>query len=163
MNLLDPISDLSVVKRVLDLSSVRFDSFPSLKDLAELIREVRGEHKFALYQKDPLWVSTKVPGMPAILEALCEHFSRGTIDREYVKNMIEFSGFNLDQLWAIYEAWYDNKLHPLVANYKSDPARLVAYLAAKVASTKPAIEPESAIPDQSSQYSELLPDQRELF
>lgn len=99
----------------------RFDVFPSLRELQTLIEDLRPADNLKFIQPEKSWVSERAPGIPAVLEAICEHFMQGTIDKPYVARMIRYSGYPLDDLWEIYCEWVEGRLHPLCLEYKNKP------------------------------------------
>lgn len=143
---------MNLAKRVLEEASSSCDAFPSLNELIEIMNNMREVRP--IYAKDKDWESTKVPGISAVLECICEHIARGTSEDPHVRKMVVFTGLSPKDIWEIFDAWYEGKLHEKAKAYKMDSRGLANYLF----STKPWGAPGSESPDQSSSYSESAQD-----
>lgn len=129
-----PIEAIAFVKEVLSGLPRKFDSFPSMRELDDVVEErYFFKRKTERKAKATEWVSIKAPGMPASVEALCIMI-RDNVEHG-IKAGLFFTGLTAEELWDIYLEWVEGRVHSKLEGF-TDPQ--ISWICNKISSNKTA-------------------------
>lgn len=95
---------------------------PSISQLLDTAANLSIKKKFQKpYVAPPIdsaWISTRCPGIPSSIEALCLLVEQGKAEQKGWKYGLEFTGLTDESIWQIYEHWTLGRIHPMLKDYR---------------------------------------------
>ena len=99
----------------------KFDNFPTLKEVLGVIEEKRSNITRAPEPPQEEWVSRQAPGTPAEIEALCLMYKNDKHDTGAFQYGLTYCGLSPSDMFEVYEAWLERRVHPLAKKYVRHP------------------------------------------
>ena len=103
---------METAKKVCKRTPIKFDHFPSLRELDELIYQCNLERPQSATRYEP-FISKRAPGTPACLEALFRMIEDGNTENGAFQWGMQYCGFKTDkELFDSYELWCKGEADP---------------------------------------------------
>lgn len=97
--------------KICAVSPTRFNSFPSLRQLEDMIREFKIPVPPPKRYDHRPWVSTRAPGTPPHMEALFLMIEQGKTKTGAFTMKLKNVRMTEDVVWACYEEWSHGRVH----------------------------------------------------
>jgi len=100
-----------VCEKVLLVAPDRFNTFPTLKQIEDLIREFKTPTMPAQRFDRSQWYSTRARGTPAHMEAIFIMIENNKTETGAFRMKFKSVGMSEELLWECYEAWFKGQVH----------------------------------------------------
>lgn len=134
VSLLQRECDLSQVKQVCDRIPLKFDLFPSMREISEVIADIKRYGTPNPYKKEIRWVSSRAPGTPACIEALFDWYEQGNPKPKAFEFGLRYCKLNDKEFFDAYELFVQGKVHEKIVRLADVPVQQ-ALFEAKTSST----------------------------